>query len=484
LRIACVPIDTGRLDRLNGFLGAVSPALAARLAQAVEIDRLHGGLLPHDAILGSLRDQLKQGAGGSASRTPTPQRMVCAPFEDMLSSAPRLRKQRGRISRSSIEPVWTWLTGSLMPDEAPACLEAIRLKMVAGPEFAHTPIAAFQQLAAGAILKALPAETMQDERCATAVAILGRDVAGDAYDMARAMQIGPELRQLKRLLPKPLSTLTEQNISSIRGVWEQVTQSSPSSAPYVAFVIMGRLERPWEILKLAGALSRKMDDILISQTDLGLVGELLMADLEDSVARLQATRAADFRADDLLPAIVAFARISSGVVRELGIRRDGIWGKRLMALRGAMSAQMERLLARAVKDITVTLPMRRPGFSLRARRIPDMTKPLDPLRQARADEVARLISGSRQSAMAGAFAGLLKDIDEAVAETLRHYTTEMLDELRDAPDDMRPQAQSYVDHATLLTRYLLGDEEADLLRRRAAAAQSLHGGQDDAHRVA
>ena len=479
-----MPIGTDRLDRLNGFLGAVSPALASRLAQAVETDRLHGGLLPHDAILGSLREQLKQGPGSAVNRTPTPQRMVCAPFEDMMSSIPRLRKQRGRIARSSIEPVWAWLTGTLIPEEANACIEAIRVKMVAGPEFAHTPIAAFQQLAAGAILKAIPSESIDDERCAAAVAALGRDIAADAYDMACAMEIGPELRQLKRLMPRPLANLSEQNIANIRGVWEQVTQSSPASAPYVAFVIMGRLERPWEILKLAGALSRKMDDILISQTDLGLVGELLISDLEDSAALLQATRASDFRADDLLPAIVTFARISSGVVRELGIRRDGVWGKRLMALRGTMAAQMERLLARAVKDITATLPMNRPGFSLRARRIPDMTKPLDPLRQARAVEVARVISGSRQSAMAGAFAGLLNEIEEKVTETLRHYTTEMLDELRDAPDELRPQAHAYVDHAILLTRMLLGDEEADLLRRRAAAAQSLHGGPDDAHRVA
>jgi hypothetical protein len=185
-----------------------------------------------------------------------------------------------------------------------------------------------------------------------------------------------------------------------------------------------------------------------------------------------------------LPSIVAFGRISSGVVRELGIRRDGVWGKRLMALRSAMATQMERLLARAVKDITVTLPMSRPGFSLRARRIPDMTKAIDPARQDRAIEIARLISGSRQSAMAGAFAGLLSEIEEKVTDTLRHYTIDMLNELRDAPVELRPQAQAYVDHAILLTRHLLGDDEADLLRRRAAAAQSLHGGQDGAHHVA
>jgi hypothetical protein len=58
---------------LNGFLGQLPEQIAARLAKAVEVDRLIGGTgLPHEDILRALRPQLRQSP--LRSRMPTPQR--------------------------------------------------------------------------------------------------------------------------------------------------------------------------------------------------------------------------------------------------------------------------------------------------------------------------------------------------------------------------------------------------------------------------
>ena len=90
-----MPIDAGRLERLDGFLGSVTPTLALQLARAVEIDRLQGGALPHDAILAALRPRLRE-ASRRLQRTLTPRRLICAVFEDILVDS-RLRKQRGLV---------------------------------------------------------------------------------------------------------------------------------------------------------------------------------------------------------------------------------------------------------------------------------------------------------------------------------------------------------------------------------------------------
>src|SRR5215469_6168028 len=102
---------------LTAFLGTLPEHLAARLAKAVEVDRLaDGDALPHDLILQGLRPVLRR--GDTRDRTPTPLRLFCQPFEDLLTSAPRSVKQKGRIARSSVTPVWLWVSGTLMQKAA------------------------------------------------------------------------------------------------------------------------------------------------------------------------------------------------------------------------------------------------------------------------------------------------------------------------------------------------------------------------------
>ncbi len=468
---ADVPIDGSRLQRLDGFLGSVTPTLALQLARAVEIDRLRGGALPHDQILTALRPRLRE-AARRLDRTFTPRRLVCSAFEDLLIDT-RLRKQRGRVLRSSINAVWDWLTRSLAPTACEQALDAIREKLMnGGPDFADGEVDTFQRIAAEAILNAIPVVDMKDIRAADAVRALGADVAADAHDMARMMEMAAEVRQLQRMLPKPMHTLAEEDIFRIRGVFERVVVSHPDCASYIPFLVMGRLSKPWEAIRLTGALSRKVNDTLISQTDFGAIGEALLSDLDDCVERLSLIRPADLNADAAVADVVAFSNISTGIVRELGIKRDGIWGRHMMNARGEMSAQMERLLSRAPKDISATLPtVRRGGFGIRAtRRMPDLTRSLDPAKAAKAVQLAKLVAGSRQHAMAGAFAGLLKQVDEQVTATVRQYVDELSDEVHALGQAGATSSAKFVDHAAALIAALDGPEAGDQVRRRANAA--------------
>lgn len=469
-----MPIDPGRLQRLDGFLGDVTPTLALQLARAVELDRMRGGALPHDEILAALRPRLRE-VSDRLERAPTPQRLVCTAFEDILVDD-RLRKQQGRILRASIVPTWTWLTRTLAPQAAETALDAIRDRLLnGGPDFAEDALAAFRKMAADAILQAIPTADMSDPRAADAVQALGPDIAADAYDMARMMAAAPEIGVLQRDLPRSIPALTDEGIAKVRATFDRVAQAHPDSASYVVFLILARLQKPWEALRLAGALSRKADDVMLSRTDLGLIGETLLSDLEICVARLVAMRTQEIDADVALAQVATFAHVSTGIVRELGIRRDGQWGRRLMQMRGDIADQMERLLARAGKDITATLPtVRRGGFGLRgARRAPDLTRSFDAQKAERALALARVIAGSRPHAIAGAFAGMLARVDEAATGHLRRYTHDLADEVHALGHEAPPGAGRFAEHAIALTAVLDSQEEADTLRRRVKAALAI-----------
>jgi hypothetical protein len=118
-------IQDYKAQMLIAFLGKLPETLAVRLAKAVELDRLaEGKSLPHDLILEGLRPVLKRARG--VERTPTPLRLFCQPFQDLLSSLPRKQKQLGRIALSSIHPVWNWVARTLLPGETAAYCEGIK----------------------------------------------------------------------------------------------------------------------------------------------------------------------------------------------------------------------------------------------------------------------------------------------------------------------------------------------------------------------
>ena len=86
---------------------------------------------------------------------------------------------------------------------------------------------------------------------------------------------------------------------------------------------MNRLQRPWEALRLPLAISRQTQDTLISKTDMGLVGEILLTRLDDLQKAIMATRHPMFEAEKLVEQVQSFAELSSAVVKEIEVRRDG-----------------------------------------------------------------------------------------------------------------------------------------------------------------
>ena len=97
-----------RTGLLKAFLGGLPGVAAGRLAMAVEVDRLldgHG--LPHEDILTGLRPILRR---DHYDRTPTPLRLFCRPFQDLLTCQPRMTKQKASIARTTLVPAWNWIS--------------------------------------------------------------------------------------------------------------------------------------------------------------------------------------------------------------------------------------------------------------------------------------------------------------------------------------------------------------------------------------
>src|SRR4029078_292486 len=90
----------------------------ARLAMAVEVDQLMDNHnLPHNDILEGLRPILRR---ENYERTPTPLRLFCRPFHDLLSAMPRNPKKKGSIARGTLVPAWSCWSQILLPAQTAA----------------------------------------------------------------------------------------------------------------------------------------------------------------------------------------------------------------------------------------------------------------------------------------------------------------------------------------------------------------------------
>ena len=446
------------------FLGGLPNEIAARLARAVEVDRLMDGkALPHQIILDGLRPVLRNGA--SAARMPTPLRLFCRPFEDILT-ATRAKRHSASVARTSLLPVWYWLSRTLLPGPAQVFVAETKALILAQKlDDALARTAEFWGLASHAITEALA----NDASRKAARAALGGDAGlADATEIALLLSAGPEICRIQDLLPKPVAHLNEDLLWQLRGIYDELADRLPDAAPYVAVITMYRLARPWEALKLPLMISRRKGDTLISKTDMGLVGEILFTRLEDLQSAILNTRHATFEPEKLLEQVAGFAELSSAIVKEIEVRRDGQWGQRLLKERAAVGDVMDALMDRAPKELAAALPVQRGSGP----RPSDFSRAPDTERQANAMRYVKLVSGSRNFAAAASFHAKQKTAQEEMADYLRRHNDDLVRELRGGDAQRKANAEAQFDYCVELATLLIGEEEGELLRRRGRAAHS------------
>jgi len=277
------------------------------------------------------------------------------------------------------------------------------------------------------------------------------------------LSAGEVIERLSALLPAPVANFNEQLVWEVREIYNQLAQTYPDAAPYVAVITMNRLSRPWEALRLPMLVTRHTDETLISKTDMGLVGEILFARMEALKESIQVTRHPIFNADKLMEEVKAFADLSSNIVKEIELKRQGEWGKRLLTERVEIGKVMESFMDRAPREVGAALPMHKATGA-------DFSKPLAPEKREMALRYARLVTGSRNFAAAASFAAKQHATSEELCSLLKRYNEDLVKALKAEPQNESATAQ--FKFCMEMTAILFSEEEAELLGRRGRAAQS------------
>ena len=357
-------------------------------------------------------------------------------------------------------PVWNWVSLTLIPDETQAYVNDTKVHVLKKKlDGAITRAAQFWPIAAEAISKALSTEAGRQAAQKSLGDVFAVD---DAAEMALLLAAGQAMEQLSVLLPAPVVVFHEQLVWEVREIYTQLTQTNPDAAAYVPVVTMNRLSKPWEALRLPLLVTRHTDETLISKTDMGLVGEILFARMEMLKESIQATRHPLFSAETLMEEVKTFADLSSNITKEIELKRQGEWGKRLLSERvedrqgdgkfhGPRAARSHRCAAHA----------QRPPARISA----------SPSAQKKAKWRCAMRGWCRAAAISPpphrsppSSAPRCDDL----GALLKRYNEDLVKALKSDPHNEIATAQFAL--CTELTAMLFSEEEAELLRRRGRRA--------------
>lgn len=458
-------------EKLRTFLRGLPPHYVLPLAAAVEQDRLAGNSgLPHQLILDDLRPALT-GTGLTGERTTTPRQVFSAPFEDILV-AERPLKRPGRIASSSVEAVWHWLGGDLAPavhrEICARLAEAVQAGDVAaiakGAADLHRNCAAALLRALGDAVPGTPRHSILAERLG------GGDVVEDARDMALVLGVAGDIEKIRKRVPQGLRTLSEEQVAALSGLIRELAEQRPESVGAALHVIMGRLAKPWDVLRLVARL--RSGDGVCAGMDYSSVTELLFTDLEEVTGFFHRLSPARFDPVEVVERLRAFADIANGIARLLDAPARETFNERLLRAKAAAAEKMEILMERAPRAVMAALPYQTIGAFGRGRRRPDLSRHPDVADSEHALRTACLIEDCRDIAADSGFKGAYCEAVGELREALIEYGRALVHELDASNPETRARGLAFLDLAVTLTAQILSPEEADLLRRRAPAAPS------------
>jgi len=435
--------------------------------------------LPAGAILDSLRIRFIAEKTPFPPRRPTAQRLFFKPFEDFLVSSRRGRKRRARIDRTSLSPIWNLVTADAAcaraAEAATALDDAINrgdgdcallqrdLYAAAGDGFSVL----IQHAEDDANFRADLSARLGDAREQTGAAALH-----DLAELTMLLPAAAHLLAAQDAFPRPVSSLTEEDLYKARRLYADAAGAAPQAASYVLTAIAARMDAPWRAMRLYYHLMRAEDETLAgAREDASAIAEILFDDLEGLARGLERDADEDPDTEDAPARLAHFADFAAGMASEAMQWNDGASLARVEACRDVAAAALARFAETALARVRRHHPVRHAGGSTRLMALrPDIERPFDRAVEKDARAAAQFLGATQPLGEAlmrpNAAASFVED---AARETSR-YAGDLIAEIRAAEGDLRTLARKRMEATLRAAEGLLADDEIALLKERANLA--------------
>jgi hypothetical protein len=453
-------------EKLRAYLRELKPGARALLIGELERGLLHGNSpAGAELVLSELRRSLREGQSKSA-RFGDPARLFFQPLEPFLVDDAPDHKHRGRIARSALEPLWLWVSNTLMPEETKAYGAHVEHALMAGDtDSAEEQARGFQDLVAARITQMLESADDKERRRLNVQLGTSRALA-DVQALRGILNSRNGLAMLGAQLPGHITSLTGPVLENVKAQLDSPMAVKSDLFLYSLVLVMSKLAAPWQLLRLATKAANSDTAKRIAETPYAVAVEIVLEEVDRRVREL----AADLKSGRGIAVSALLKEVHDalrGLRSELDFSPESAWGKQLSTLRGDVS----RILSAEIELM--------PG---RVRRLirPRPAKEIVAGSQLDADEVTDtealigFVATCRNYASELAINEVTQRTFSELQQFLESGTRTLLDTLRGASGSDRPFRQSQVDAAVRFCAKVFGQEYASLLAKAAEVASHDH----------
>jgi hypothetical protein len=330
-----------RIDRIWEFLQRLSPLTRSCLLTELERMESCGIDMPGSADLqAKLRAELRP--DGANDNTPTPSRYFFAPLDPLLVDGTPEHANSGRIARSSLVPIWEWISRDLLPMMARDFNEQM-IPLIAANKARDLQQAAatFQSKVAKSLEGNLRSpEGIERVRSKLAFYTASPSAYGDLVKMMGALRASEALARFGAALPESIPKLDDVRIGKITALLDSFSKQNADAVPFALALLAGRLNTPRELMHVATRAARSRSATDVAATPYAIAISMVLDQIDDKrIALLLALRknrvtiARDVLAD--INRTEAALRVG---IREFDASE---WGTRMAEIRNAIAALVE-----------------------------------------------------------------------------------------------------------------------------------------------
>jgi hypothetical protein len=449
-------------EKLRAYLRELKPGARALLIAELERGVLHGtSPAGAELVLSELRRSLRDGQSKSA-RFDDPARLFFQPLEPFLVDDVPDHKHRARIARAVLEPLWLWVSNTLIPEETKAYSAHVEHALMAGDtNSAEGKARGFQDLVAARITQMLEGSDDKERRRLNVQLGTSRALA-DVQALRGILNSRDGLAMIGAQLPGHITSLTGPVLESVKAHLDPPVAAKSDLFLYSLVLVMSKLAAPWQLLRLATRAANSDTAKRIAETPYSVAVEIVLEEVDRRVREL----AADLKSGRGIAVSALLKEVHDamrGLRSELDLPSESAWGKQLSTLR----ADVSRILTAEIELM--------PG---RVRRLirPRPAKDIVPGSKLDADEVTETeaLVGFVATCRNYASELAINEVTQRTFGELQQYletgTPAMVEALRAASGGERPFRQSQVDAAVRFCAKVFGQEYASTLAKAAEVA--------------
>ena len=453
--------DRALVAKLKVFLAELPPDTRASLVRMIDKARLQGRQdAVGDLVLQAARLHAWE-SGEPLPRVASPMRRFFDPLAPFLIGEMTSRKQKGRIARASLTPIWTFLTRDVLPERMRELMQAVLDAALADDEDEAARLTAQsidEAVPALARLVANTADSLEWHR--RLVGILGGERAlEDLDDAVRIYRLRHDISGLLARAPATVVNLNADLVPILISILADFAQGDRERLLYGLAALQHRFADPLQILTLAVAAAGTDDPARLESSGYGAAVDLALTEVDRTVQRL--AHALSTRSD---PARVLkrFHAMTRSFATALDLSGASGWQQRLSELRSLASQLISAEVERA------------PGLIRRALNPVDpstrQVSPFDAVEAEHAVFAARLYTAARHSSDALAINDLLARLKAPIERGLESASESLPALARSGDAALAEDARQRMPFAVEVATALFGEDYAAILRRNFATS--------------